>query len=81
MAKCKSCDAEIAFVTMESGKKNPVDLPNPAWWPMPGENVVVKLFDRPGLVVKVPTDRPLIEVFRTHFATCPDAALHRKGRN
>jgi len=70
---------------MESGKLNPVDVPGAYWTPMPGENVVVKIHGRPGFVMKSPPPNeqgavPLIEVFRSHFATCPNAAAHRKGR-
>ena len=83
MPKCKSCGAEIQFITMESGKKNPVNIPGAYWGPMPGENVVVKIHGRPGFVMKSPgpTEKgaiPLIEVFTSHFATCPFAGQYRK---
>jgi hypothetical protein len=78
---CKSCGAEIEFVEMESGKKNPVNIPNPTWSAMMGETVVVKIHGRPGFVMKVPDDgKPLIEVFTSHFVTCPSAAQHRRKK-
>jgi hypothetical protein len=80
MPSCKSCGAPIEFIKMESGKLNPVDAPGAAWLPMPGENVVVKIRGQPAFVMKAPTleQGPMIEVFRSHFTTCPNAGAHRK---
>lgn len=80
MAKCRSCKKEIDWVEMESGKKMPVDaMPRPYWCPLPGETLVVKVVGKPAFVVTSPTDRPLVTVGVSHFATCPDADQHRKG--
>lgn len=81
MPKCKSCGAEIEFITLESGKKTPVNVPYAGWSAKMGETAVVKIHGHPGFVMKIPTDRPLIEVFTTHSATCPTAALHRKAKS
>jgi len=82
MPRCRSCGAAIEWITLESGKKAPVNVPNAIWSAKMGENVVVKITGRPGFVMKVPDDgRPLIEVFTSHFATCPNAEIHRKRSN
>ena len=81
MPTCKSCGAPIEYITMESGKKNPVNVPGAPWSAMMGENVVVKIRGRGGFVMKIPDQGPMIEVFRSHFATCPNAAMHRRAKN
>ncbi len=86
MPRCKSCGAHIEYIVLESGKKAPVNVPNAIWSAKMGQNVVVKIVGRPGFVMRVPEDQggitvPLIEVFTSHFATCPDAAIFRKGTN
>ena len=74
MARCRSCKAEIIWEKLESGKPHPCDVPNAEYWSaMPGETVVVKIVGRPAFIMTVPEEGPLVEVFRTHFATCPDA--------
>lgn len=76
---CKSCGKRIEFITLESGKKAPVDLPGAAWSARMGENQIVKVRGRPGFVMKVPEEGPLVEVFTSHFVTCPDAQKFRKN--
>jgi len=73
---CKSCDAPIMWVTTESGKKMPLDRV-----PVPDGNVVLRGVDEP-VAVYVTDKRPAIEGERrytSHFATCPNAASHRKS--
>ena len=65
MAKCKSCEAEILWITTQNNKQHPVDAkPVKMWVP-----------DRCG-----PTKMMMIEVYQSHFATCPDADAHRKTK-
>ena len=79
MAKCRSCEALIDWVEMESGRKMPVDrMPRPYWAPLPGQTLVVKVVGKPAFVVVAPTDQPLIKVGVSHFATCPDSKTWRK---
>lgn len=67
MARCKSCDAEIFWVTMdESGKKMPVDS-KPK-----GMELIVCPDKQRGRFV---------QSFTSHFVTCPNAAAHRKATN
>ena len=79
MAKCKGCGALIDWVEMDSGTPMPIDRePRPAWHPLPGEMVVVKVVGKPAFAIKVPTDVPLVRVGVSHFATCPKADTFRR---
>lgn len=76
MATCRSCGAEVEWVVLKSGKRNPLD-PDP----VDGGNI---------RVTGTHTDEqgrtsPLAEYVGngkgdrvSHFATCPNAAQHRR---
>ena len=61
--KCRSCNAEIIWVTMESGKKVPVDKDSIK------KRLVISDNEKLGAVRKVGV---------AHFETCPNADQHRK---
>lgn len=64
MSLCSSCGAEILWVTMPSGKSMPVDI-------------------IPTMVVVLSSDNKRGTMRRghiSHFATCPNAGQHRKGK-
>lgn len=67
MSHCKTCGAEIFWVTMDgSGKKMPIDAhPNPM--------VLVVSPDK--------TRGRFVESWTSHFITCPQADMHRKVVN
>jgi len=66
--KCK-CGADIAFITMVTGKKMPVDA-KPESMVMVPEYTGIQLFtDRQGEMVKV---------YRPHWGTCPLAKQFKK---
>lgn len=78
MARCRSCDAPVLWVTMEgSGKSNPLD-------PEPVENGNVETFTgedgRPmGRVLTDASDRLFSPpLYVSHFSSCPNAKEHRK---
>lgn len=85
-SKCKSCGAEVMWGQWrDSGKWTPIDA-EPDMRPLPkGGNVVLSL--RGGQFGQL-----LIETYRadvhgqernrytTHWATCPNAEEHRRGR-
>jgi hypothetical protein len=67
MPKCRTCQAEIIWITMEeSGKAHPVN-------PKPVQMVLATGED----------DRTkrgrVVSVYESHFATCPQADEHRKS--
>lgn len=64
MSRCKTCGAEITWVTMESGKKMPVDAETKVF-------VVCDADYQNGYV-----ERGYI----SHFTTCPDADHHRSAK-
>jgi hypothetical protein len=64
--KCRSCGAPILWVVMRaSGKRMPLDA-------KPEKRITLVAAD-PDTVVGQVTD-----AYTSHFATCPDAAQHRK---
>lgn len=64
MAECKTCGAEIFWVTMDqTGKKMPIDM-------HPGKMVLIVSPDK--------TRARFIESWTSHFVTCPQADIHRK---
>ena len=81
MTQCRSCGAEIKFIKLKSGKWNPVDPQKRTLVEGDGTEVIVT---DSGEVV---TGRfaSLEEGanrsgYISHFATCPNADSHRKGR-
>jgi len=79
-AQCDSCQADIIWtVTASSGARMPVD-----YEPTPKGNIAL----RPGPGAPIATVLSVAKQFgrkelrTSHFATCPDAARHRKrGRS
>ena len=64
MPKCRSCNADIIWLTTENEKLMPVDAKS--------EKRVVR-FNRNGQPIA-----KVVDTFTPHFATCPDADKHRK---
>jgi hypothetical protein len=81
MAACKSCGARITFAITNAGNKTPLDAE-------PSDNG--KFFISPGGLA-IPVDDSGAFAFAcrehnapkhtSHFATCPNAASHRKPRS
>lgn len=68
MAKCRSCGAEIRWARTSHGKLMPIEPdPEGAFALRNGRAVFVGKEDA--------TDEPR---YRSHFASCPNAAAHRK---
>ena len=61
---CRSCGADIAFLMLVGGRKMPVDLP--------GERRIVR-------ADPMSPDYSIQMTYVSHFATCPNAAEHRRG--
>jgi hypothetical protein len=75
-ATCRSCMAPILWVfTMGAGKRMPVD-----WLPGKGGTLRVADHRRDGTpvvaYVKTPAGGELL--YTCHFATCPNARVHRR---
>ena len=79
MARCKSCGAEINWVTTFSGKKMPVDAQE-LWFAADGGKDV--FVTSGGAVIhgtRVESGRADGRIGHiSHFATCPNANLHRR---
>jgi len=68
---CKSCRAPIKWIQMaKSGKKNPLDVQ-----PTPDGNVAIG-GDGLGYIVNDMNRKP--PLYKSHFATCPNAQQHKK---
>lgn len=68
MSTCRSCGAEILWAVTANGKRMPLDAQ-----PVPG---LFAIRDLPGHDPEATS--PPISVYRSHFATCPNADQHRK---
>lgn len=61
--QCRSCSAQILWVETSTGKKMPLDYPGERRFVIESGN---------GMLARQR------ETYVTHFATCPNAAQHRK---
>lgn len=77
MARCSTCDAPVIWAKFgATGKRVPLDVA-----PRADGNLTTTGADRDGtpLVVMAGEATPITERYTTHFATCPDAAKHRRS--
>jgi hypothetical protein len=75
VSRCRSCGAPIRWTRTEKGRRMPIDPE-----PVPEGNIVLRELDEATpLALSVPPaafpDEPR---YLSHFATCPDAAKHRR---
>jgi hypothetical protein len=76
MSRCRSCGAPLNWALTEKGRRMPLD-PDPYTGPEPNGQFVI----RDGVAIAVPPSVFEEEPhYRSHFATCPNAALHRRSR-
>lgn len=80
MPNCRSCGAEIKFIKLKSGKWNPVDPIKRTMIEGAGKEILVT---ESGEVVHgmfASLDEGANRSgYISHFATCPNANMHRKG--
>jgi hypothetical protein len=78
-ATCGSCDAPITWAMLPSGKLMPLDAT-----PVPDGNIAARRLDNGDLHARVlKNGDELADGERrgtSHFATCPNAAAHRRRR-
>ena len=81
MSRCRSCQAPIDWARTEKGRRIPLD-PDPYTGPEPAGLFVLREPDAgtPLAVAAPPGAFPGEPVYRSHFVTCPQAALHRRTR-
>ena len=83
MAKCRSCGAEIIWIKMASGKAMPCDVAKISYSEnllpgVSGDDVLTLVTDH-GTIVRTVFDPAGDKYgYTSHFATCPNANLHRK---
>lgn len=91
MSRCRSCDAEIAWVKLASGTLAPVNGEHPQAYRIfptlqPGAGKRLTLINERGVTLtgyaapKIPGDAPSIVVtgWESHFATCPEREAWRR---
>jgi hypothetical protein len=87
-AHCRSCGADIIWAVTEKGKAMPVDPT-----PLPDGNIVLSMRTNQAPVAAIQTKESIEYLlaqakytgqehllFKSHFATCPNATKHRKAR-
>lgn len=76
---CRSCGAPIRWVETENGRRMPID-PEPYTGESPAGLFVLRERERaPSLAIATPPLAfPGEPLFRSHFATCPNAKEHRR---
>lgn len=77
MTVCKTCGGEVLFAQTISGKSMPIDAA-----PVKHGNIALEETDT-GLVAHVLSPKALAnaaERYISHFATCREAAQHRRPR-
>lgn len=75
-SQCRSCHAPIVWAITNTGRRMPVDAE-------PAENGTLVLYEStPGEVHVAPaSEHPtIVDRHVSHFATCPNAAQHRRAR-
>jgi len=80
---CRSCGRPIRWTETEKGKRMPVDPE-----PVRGGNLKLHPIPRPTIdgylttveISQVITPDKHVDAYISHFATCPAARNHRKGR-
>lgn len=74
MSKCRSCQQEVLWVLTINRKKMPVD-PEPV---ADGNLILIDPIAPGDIPMAVNKANPDVPGWTSHFATCPDAAEHRK---
>lgn len=76
-AKCRSCQRPVIWVKTETGSNMPLDASSSA----DGNVVLVASSPRDAVCWVVTPSRPApqgMPLYKSHFATCPNAASHRR---
>lgn len=76
MSRCRSCGAEIKWVRTFSGKAMPVDPEQISFEADGGREIFVTASGAVAHGTRVPDGHRTGYI--SHFATCPNAAAHRK---
>jgi hypothetical protein len=84
--RCRSCKARIVWALTATGRAMPVDAePHPEGLLVLelGDTIRVRAANAEERTVVMPifkSLRPEVKLFRSHFATCPNATEHRRKR-
>lgn len=70
---CRSCGAPIIFAVTAKGRRMPLDLVR-----VPEGNIEVDIGDAGSLLASVVPSGSAPTLYKSHFATCPNAKKHRR---
>lgn len=73
MNRCRSCGAAIRWVLLPGGKRMPVDAA-----PAVDGSVLLGANDTASVLAVADRARCTAPLYKSHFATCPQAAQHRR---
>jgi hypothetical protein len=69
---CQSCGARLRWVVTTSGSLMPLDAE-----PAPDGNIAIEPLERFRMVPLAERAASTVPLFKSHFATCPNATMHR----
>lgn len=82
MSRCRSCGAPVLWIRTAAGRRMPLDADS--WWIAPDTEGGELGLNAEGEAVRghsLPGEAPGAVLVRTsHFATCPNAAAHRRPK-
>jgi len=73
MAECRSCHAPVIWVATTTGKQMPLDP-----IPVPDGNITLDTDQVAHVLPDAAHPPPDVPRYHSHFATCPNAAQHRR---
>lgn len=80
MSACRSCSAPIVWAVTENGKRIPLDAEAVVLIPTGAFRLVDGGEDFGGSYCDVAVSVKAEALYVSHFATCPNADAHRKGK-
>jgi hypothetical protein len=75
LGRCKSCQRQVRWVKTAEGRNMPLDVS-----PSPDGSIMVLADGRSRVVPVAERAQCVAPLFKAHFATCPNAASHRRSR-
>jgi hypothetical protein len=75
LGRCRSCHRQVRWAQTADGKNMPLDV-----FPSPDGSILLIANGRCRVVPEAMRATCVAPLFKSHFATCPNAAAHRSKR-
>jgi hypothetical protein len=75
LGRCKSCHRQVRWVKTAEGRNMPLDV-----HPTPDGSILLLTNGRSRVVPEADRAQCVAPLFKSHFATCPNAGAHRSHR-